>query len=213
MDSLESLTNDGRSMTYVDLGLSVKWATCNLGASSPEENGGYFAWAETNPHIGSAMSESWFGAPYYLSGDSYKDVRWRKYNGADCKTVLDPDDDAATMALGAPWRIPMANEIKELLNKCTWTWVAMNGKNGFKIVGPNGNSIFLPAAGSLNSSGNEGKYGYYWSGSLVEAYPAYAVGLYFNSRERSMDDHYRDLGCSWDECYRYVCRTIRPVRP
>ncbi len=216
MDSLETLANGEKSMAYIDLGLSVKWAACNLGASSPEANGDYFAWAGTSPRAGDVLADSWFAAPYYLSGDSYKNVRWRKYTGAGDKAVLDADDDAATMSLGSPWRMPMANEIKELLNKCTWIWVTQCGKNGFRVMGPNGNSIFLPAAGSLKGVDDEGKCGFYWSSSLAEANPNYSIGLYFNSRGRRMDgmfDRYRFLGCSWDECYRYVCRSVRPVHP
>lgn len=70
-----------------------------------------------------------------------------KYNATDGKKILEPEDDAATVKLGAPWRMPTEDEIKELVDKCTWTWTTQDGKNGYKVIGPNGNSIFLPAGG------------------------------------------------------------------
>lgn len=188
---------------YVDLGLSVKWATCNLGASSPEEYGNYYAWAETKPRTGSSWYYDWKTAPYYLSGDSYENVKWSKYTGSDGKTVLDPADDAATVALGSPWRMPTLDEIKELKDKCTWTWTTMNGKNGYKVVGPNGNSIFLPAAGcrdgsSLNGAGASGDY---WASLLNATRPNGAYDLYFYSG--NYDWYY----------YRFIGQSVRPVRP
>ncbi len=189
---------------YVDLGLSVKWATCNLGASSPEEYGNYYAWGETTPRTGSSGS-SWYydcdTTPYCLdsSGDS-----WSKYSGSDGKTVLDPSDDAATVALGAPWRMPTLDEIVELKEKCEWTWTKMNGKNGYKVTGPNGNSIFLSAAGRRYGSSlyNPGSYGNYWSSSLNALEPHYACSLDFDS-----------AGYDWYYNYRFLGLSVRPVRP
>ncbi len=215
IESFKSLPKNEQPATYmkvikngVDLGLSVKWASCNLGASSPEEYGNYYAWAETKPRTGSSWDYKWNTTPYYLSGSgNYNDdVKWRKYTGKDGKTVLDASDDAATVALGSPWRIPTFDEIKELYNKCKWTWTSMNGNNGFQVTGPNGNSIFLPAAGYRNGSGlyYAGAYGSYWSSSLYTGSPYSAYSLYFSSSSR---DWYYFSG------YRCNGRSVRPVRP
>ncbi len=190
------------SPLYVDLGLSVKWATCNLGASRPDEYGNYYAWAETEPRTGNTWHYDWDNTPYCLdmSGDS-----WSKYNGSDGKTTLDPEDDAATAALGSPWRMPSKAEVKELLDRCAWTWTTMNGKKGYNVIGPNGNSIFLPAAGyryesSLNYTGT---YGHYWSNLYNTNNPDDAYYLLFGP-----DDQHE-----WYSYDRYLGHPIRPVRP
>ena len=170
---------------YVDLGLSVKWATCNVGASKPEEYGDYFAWGEVEPK------------------DEY---RWETYKWCDCqantltkyntdssygtvdnKTVLEAADDAATVNWGGSWRMPTDVEMTELYENCTWTWTTQNGVNGYKVTskksGYTNNSIFLPAAGyrDVSSLGSAGSYGYYWSSSLDSDYPLNAWNVYFNS--------------------------------
>ena len=172
----------------IDLGLpsGLKWASFNLGASKPEEYGDYYAWGEVEPHYESGtqsdgpvwkagMEAGYNWASYkwcmglqgtltkYCSDSSYG------YNGfTDNKTVLDSEDDAASMTLGGKWRMPTAAELTELRDNCSWEWTSMNGINGSKVTGPNGNSIFLPAAG--NGSGPSlnyvGQLGYYWSSSL-----------------------------------------------
>lgn len=189
---------------YVDLGLSAKWATCNLGASSPEEYGNYYAWAETEPRAGYSWDYDYGYTPYYLSGYSNKDLKWSKYTGSDGKMILDPEDDAATVALGSPWRMPTYDDFLELLDHCTWTRTSVNGKKGFNVVGPNGNSIFLPAAGwrygaSLKNAGTNGRY---WSSSLHSGFSSSAYDLIFDST-------YPDLLYT----ARYNGGSVRPVRP
>lgn len=132
---------------YVDLGLSVKWATCNVGADSPEDYGDYFAWGETKTK--SEYTEESSTAYEKLLGDIKGDNRY----------------DAATANWGGNWRMPTGEEFKELKNKCICQWTTQNGVKGYKVTGPNGNSIFLPAAGSCyeSSLNNDGKYGSYWS--------------------------------------------------
>lgn len=203
IDSIVAYELSNEYVDYVDLGLSVKWATCNLGASSPEEYGNYYAWAETEPRTGNSWNYTWSTTPYYLSGDSYDNVKWSKYTGSDGKTVLDAEDDAAAIALGFPWRIPTLDEMNELLNNCTWTWTSMNGKTGYKVVASNGNSIFLPAAGWCVGASlyNTGSNGYYWSSSLDTSDPNYGYGLHFDSAERY-----------WLVDYRYYGLCVRPVR-
>ena len=110
---------------YVDLGLSVKWATCNVGAELPSDNGNHYFWGETAPQA----------------------KEWKK-----CQTVgMELDDiggtsrDIARVKWGKPWRMPTEGEIRELLDLCKWCWTKVNGHKGYIVTGPNGNSIFLPS--------------------------------------------------------------------
>ena len=190
---------------YVDLGLpsGLKWATCNVGASSPEEYGDYFAWGEVEPKTIYDWSTYKYGSDYNQL-TKYCNDSDLGYNGfTDNKTVLDPEDDAATVNWGGAWRMPTKAEQDELRKNCTWTWITQNGVNGYKVTGPNGNSIFLPAAGCMyySSLDNAGSYGFYWSSSLNSNDPVYAYNVYFNS-------DYVGRGSSF---YRYYGFTMRPV--
>ncbi len=129
---------------YVDLGLSVKWATCNVGASSPSDCGDYYAWGETETKREYNLSNY----KYFDEYDEYAHTFWTKYNESDGKRILDYEDDVAYVKWGKDWRTPTKGEIKELLDRCTWTWICLNGKGGVQATGPNGKSIFLPAGGS-----------------------------------------------------------------
>ena len=167
----------------IDLGLpsGTKWANMNVGASSPEEYGGYYAWGETEEKSNYSWSTyKWCNGSYdsltkYCTSSSYGTV--------DNKTVLDPQDDVAHVKWGGTWRMPTLDEQKELLNKCTWTWTTLNGVNGYKVTGPNGNSIFLPAAGFRAGTGAycRGRYGNYWSSSLLSSSSGGAYCLNFGS--------------------------------
>lgn len=125
---------------YVDLGLSVKWASVNLGASLPQESGNYYAWGETSPKE-KYTAETY--AYYNSSTTTYTDI------GDD---ISGTSYDAATVNLGKNWRIPTIDEMNELKTKCTWQWTQKEGVNGYLVTGTNGNSIFLPAAGMMISS-------------------------------------------------------------
>ena len=191
----------------VDLGLSVKWATCNVGAKKPEEYGDYFAWGEVEPK----PKETYSWSTYKYCVDNYNNLT--KYcndsyygnNGfTDSKTVLDLEDDAAHVNWGGSWRMPTDEEMTELREQCTWTWTTQNGVNGYKVVGPNGNSIFLPAAGyrygsSLYNAGSDGRY---WSSSLNSGNPSDAYNVYFYSSHVGRSYYYRGRGFS-----------VRPVCP
>ena len=152
----EDLSSKISKNVYVDLGLSVKWAKCNLGASKPEEFGDYFKWGYRVPKNRQSSVDS------EKTNLSYNG----KYNVSDRKRVLDSEDDAATILLGSPWRIPTKEEYKELIEKCKWNEETLNGVKGCRVTGPNGNSIFLPLAGgySFGFPYEEG-YGVYWSSS------------------------------------------------
>lgn len=161
------------TVAYVDLGLSVKWATCNLGAASPEEVGGYYAWGETSPKTS-------FGEPTYKwnfyygkthAKTKYTTLRSENTWGAiDNKTELEAGDDAATVTLGNPWRMPTQKEIKELLDSCTWKNSTINGVSGKTVTGKNGKSIFIPNAGYYDGNDTGASFindrdCHYWSKS------------------------------------------------
>ncbi len=183
----------------VDLGLSVMWASHNVGAAKPEELGNYYAWGETSPK----SEYNW--STYKYGSDDYNMTKYctdSNYGTVDNKTVLEPSDDAATVNWGNGWRMPTEKEMQELLDKCTWTWTAKNSMNGYLVEGKNGNSIFLPASGSRANSSlrDRGSKGSYQTSSLFSS-PECAVYLYFSSGS------YRG---EWN--YRRVGRSVRPVR-
>ena len=168
---------------YVDLGLrsGTLWATCNVGADSPEEYGDYFAWGEIVPkdeygwrnykwahweydtigeHFYHVVEETWY---------KYYEMNWTEngYVKGDGKMELDPEDDAAYVNWGPGWRMPTLEQLQELVEDCDWQWTQMNGVKGCLVTGRNGNSIFLPASGGCASDiYYDGKFAYYWSRSL-----------------------------------------------
>ena len=185
---------------WVDLGLpsGLLWATRNVGASSPEDYGDYFAWGETSP-------KSVYKWDTYIYG-YYDDWLWyvTKYNTdsdygpVDNLTTLQPGDDAATANWGSGARMPTRQEWEELEDYCSSVWTTQNGVNGRRFTGPNGNTLFLPAAGyrsddELHYAGN---YGYYWSSSLYTDTPDGAWDFYFGSDDTSVGYGHRDLGQS-----------------
>ena len=188
---------------WVDLGLpsGTLWATCNVGASAPEEYGDYFAWGETEPKdVYDWSTYKWCNGSYttmtkYCTNSSYGAV--------DNKTELDPEDDAAYVNWGENWRMPTLDQQNELRTNCTWTWTTQNGVNGRLVTGPNGITLFLPAAGIRWGSSlyYAGSGGYYWSRTLYSGYPNNAYDLYFYSG-----------GVYWGKGTRYYGFTVRPVR-
>lgn len=168
---------------WVDLGLpsGTKWATCNVGASTPSDYGNYYAWGETTP------KNSYTENNYTYSGSS---------------TTLPSSADAATANWGSGWRMPTYDELNELKNNCTIAWTTQNGVNGCLFTGPNGNYIFLPAAGYRNGSElrNDGSSGYYLSSSSNYNWSAWYLSISSNIYYGGMNDYYR-----------YYGRTVRPV--
>ena len=185
---------------YVDLGLpsGLLWATCNVGADSPEDYGDYFAWGETT------TKSTYDYSTYKWCHDSPSTTLITKYctkssyGTVDNKTVLDPEDDAAHANWGGAWRMPTREEMDELKNNCGWTWTTQGGKNGYRVTGPNGSSIFLPAAGFYDDSSlyDAGFYGNYWSSSLYTDDPNGAYYLYFHSGYVDMFADNRNYGHS-----------------
>lgn len=189
MDYVDGLKSDNiafminiSGVQAVDLGLSVKWATCNVGATKPEEYGDYFAWGEVKPK----GVYSWKTYKYCNGSRNTFTIKYnnkRDYGRVDYKTTLDVQDDVATVNWGSNWRMPTKEEQDELRTKCKWVWTKLNGVNGYKVIGPNGNSIFLPAAGCMyrRSLSNAGSRGFYWSSSLYTDYPSNAYYVFFLS--------------------------------
>ena len=199
----------------IDLGLpsGIKWASFNIGASKPEEYGDHYAWGETEPYYSSQDPLTWNEGKE--AGYDWPSYKWcmgeydtmtkycsnssSGYSGfTDNKTVLDPEDDVAYANLGGKWRMPTDEEFTELSNNCTWEWTSMNGINGRKVTGPNGNSIFFPAAGGCfeSSLNDAGSYGYYWSSSLRTDYSKYGWSVNFNSSYVMRNYDYRCYGLS-----------------
>ena len=183
----------------VDMGLSVKWASFNLGASAPEEFGDYYAWGETVPKD----DYTWETYKWCMGTDNtmtnYCSNSEYGYNGyTDTKTVLDLEDDAAHVNLGGSWRMPTDAEWEELINNCTWTWTTQNGVYGRVVTAPNGNSIFLPAAGYRFDTDPDldsvGTYGYYSSSSINKGFPYCAWNVGFYSGNVYMGNSYRCCG-------------------
>ena len=191
---------------YVDLGLSVKWATCNVGAQSPEDYGEYYAWGETRPK----SIYTWKNYLFRASGDSYPDLKFSKYDPDEIldnlkKTVLEPADDVANLEWGGNWRMPTKEDILELAWNYDWTWTTRNGVKGVKITskveGYTDRSIFIPAAGYRDDSKLifDGVYGYLWS-SAHSPYKANGYVLFCDSCGSFLDNTIRsciDEGWCW----------------
>ena len=207
LDSISFIEGTTEEHEYVDLGLpsGTLWATCNVGASSPEEYGDYFAWGETEP-----KSDYRWSTYKYCQGSSSTMTKYCTdsiYGIVDNKTELEPSDDAATANWGSGWQMPSEEQIEELYNSSytTATWTTMNGKYGWTITSKsNGNRIFLPAAGYCNDTSLRyaGNRGYYWLRSLYMSVSDYAYYLNFDSR-------YSRLG---GRNARYGGFSVRPVR-
>lgn len=200
---------------YIDLGLpsGLKWATCNIGANTPEEYGDYYAWGEITTT-----------SKYSKENSKTYETKMDDING-------NPNYDVARVNWGGSWRLPTKREMEELQNKCTWSWTTQSGVNGYRVTGPNGNSIFLPATGCYRNTfyNNVGEYGYYWTSTPIENGDLDAYVLCFHGGEGYVKWTYRidnyPLGWAgytmhtihknWDiyvNCrHRTLGHTIRPV--
>jgi hypothetical protein len=161
---------------WVDLGLpsGIEWATCNIGATNPEDYGYYFAWGETEPkEVYDWSTYKWWNS----SEDSF--TKYWDYNTHIGPIELYWEDDAADANWGDPWTTPSVEHLQELIDECDWSDTTLNGVEGWLVTGPNGNSMFLPAAGvrwggSLNEAGSGC---YYWSRTLTSDEPSIAYSL------------------------------------
>ena len=198
--SMENRIFSHNGYNYVDLGLSVKWATCNIGASKPEGYGYYFAWGETEPKT----TYDWTTYKWCRGSNATltKYNTDNDYGIVDNQIQLELSDDAARIILGGNWRVPTKAEQDELRNNCTWTWTTLNGVKGYKVTSNrNGNSIFLPAAGYRKdcSLENIGRYGHYWSSSISTDFTTSASEVFLGS----------GIHCSIN-C-RVIGQSVRPV--
>ena len=178
-------TGSHNGYEWVDLGLSVKWATCNVGASSPSDYGDHYAWGETS------------------TTSSYDADNSKTYRKSMGNIGGNSSYDVARYRWGGSWRLPTKAEFQELIDKCTWTWTTQGGHNGYKVTGKNGKSIFLPAAGYRYDTTLKavGEIGSCWSSTPYESNTISAYYLFFNP--------YRDYYVDW--LYRYFGRSVRPV--
>lgn len=186
---------------YVNLGLTVHWATCNLGAENPEDYGNYYSWGETETKSNYASSTYKYCNGAFDALTKYCSVSQFGDNGfVDSKTKLDVEDDVAHVLLGGKWRMPTKDECDELVDNCTWTWTTLNGVNGYLVTsnkpGYTDRSIFLPANGNrVNTSLNlTGTYGRYWGKSLNTTSPYNGCGIMFDSNKYESSSNNRELG-------------------
>lgn len=225
-----SFTTSSAKIEAVDLGLSVMWASCNVGTTIPEESGDYFAWGETETHYESHdQSGTFIWKSGYSDGYTEKTYKWctvsndgksyyTKYcsesffGAVDNKKVLDQSDDVAHTKWGSGWRMPTIAEYEELINNCTWIWTTQNGVNGYKVTskksGYTGNSIFFPAAGLLYFTElfQVGSAGQYWVSSLIPGnIPGNSLsGVILDIDSKNVNLHYYD---------RPTGLPVRPVLP
>lgn len=195
------------ALTAVDLGLSVKWANMNVGATSPEDFGDFFAWGE----VESKTTYTWENykwangakdkiTKYSKGGPEY----WDGTGNPDMNDTLEPEDDAAHVILGGKWRTPRDRDISELIRECTVEHASVNGIDGLKVTGPNGNSIFLPAAGYYEETYYGGNFGgAYWCSQLGSILPYLAMHMFFQMNN--------DASLIYATTYRCDGLSIRPV--
>ena len=171
LGSLSSCTpeqEEDDSHEAVDLGLSVKWASCNVGANSPEDYGGYYRWGEIKEYNINSGEYKYFQPIELGDGTSYYSPEcWHNI----VSNISGTSYDVAHVKWGRGWRMPTKDEVNELCEICSWQWTTINGINGYKVTGPNGNFIFLPAAGFKLVYEEElirdcGELCNYWAGTL-----------------------------------------------
>lgn len=187
VDSIAVVDSVGDPYRAVDLGLSVKWAACNVGATKPEECGDYFAWGET------ATKETFTSENYVPQMNGTVNMMKTDIAGTEY--------DAAHAVWGLEWRMPTLAEVDELSTRCTWEATTVNGVKGLCITGPTGNSIFLPAAGQKRETVIElGTMGYYWTSTPSLEYSTAAMNLNF----AGYDNHW-----SANRAYGFSIRAVK----
>lgn len=222
----QELNNYENGHEYVDLGLSVKWATCNVGALKPHEDGYHYAWGSTDInhynydpyHRFRSDDTIRYGLFCWTAYEfcTYADITLSKYctkksyainsSSIDNKVTLEPEDDVAHVKWGGKWRMPTKKEFKELIKNCTWVLTTQNGVKGFLITsnkkGFQDRSIFMPASGIQDGYYNtRNHYSKYWSSSLDNTLSNRAITLTFDSYDKvDISTEERCNGC-----------TIRPV--
>ena len=198
-------TGEINGYEYVDLGLpsGIKWATKNVGADSPEEFGNHFFWGIGKYDIADSYEYSRKTAGYLKKNKIEK--KKNRYRNRNTNVEGNKKYDMARSSFGSPWRLPSKNDFQELIDECVWIWIEQDGVNGYRVVGPNYNSIFFPASGTHQMVLGGGikeyyydKKGYYWT-----SVPTYGgiYTLYFDNQEKLIKQ--TDSYCSFN--------TVRPV--
>lgn len=183
----------------IDLGLSVKWAACNIGANLPSRIGDYFAWGENVSRNDGKYNFDWDSYFYTPNHDGESFIKYKN----SAKNSLDLSDDVAHAKMEGTWRMPTKAEADELVNNCTWIWATVAGALGYIVVGLNGNAIFLPATSAWVGTDFPGiTSGYYWTSSLDTSDDSSANALYFESGTKSVEGGPR----CWGFCIRPVCQ-------
>ena len=204
-----SLTEEGgvnaNGYSYVDLGLPsrLKWAKCNIGATSESDYGDYFMWGSTTPNTASECT--WANAPFNNGSSKYDGTYFNSVKDTVCPNgILAKKYDAASQIMGGDWRMPTETELRELINNTTKEWTQVNNVNGWKFTSKTDTSkyIFIPAAGYCGDGSVDSEdYGVVWSSSLYTSNPVSAWHLYFNSSLCSMSD-------SYNRCYGQSVRGV-----
>lgn len=196
---------------WVDLGLpsGLKWATCNVGTYNPSDYGGHYAWGE----IRCKSEYNWDNCFDCLdkAGDC-----WNIYKiGGEEYISPKSGHDAAREIWGDAWRMPTEKELEELVTKCKWVWTSKGGHKGYEITGPNGNSLFLPAAGCRGPKGLDGNesFGYYWSSTMIPSKSSDSYSKYFGNGSGACCLSFSDgsLSTNVSSGQRRFGRSIRPV--
>lgn len=206
----------------VDMGLSVKWATCNIGAAAPEEIGDYYAWGETE------TKDSYTDGNYKFAveGDEYGNMN-SKYNLESGKDHMDDEDDVARAKWGGKWRMPTKAEMEELVENCTWAFDTLNTVAGYRATAANGNSIFFPATGMMTDHQEQADKSYCWSSDIYPneyGAPAYRLCLYNADDQESpfiildtvmdlLTDDEEGIQEDVDTSHATIGMVVRPVRP
>ena len=190
---------EGFEMKGVDMGGGLLWAECNVGATTPEASGNYYAWGDTQPR------EDYSWASYVFSTELKDGIHFSKYTVASA--TLNSDDDVARKELKSPWRMPTYEEWNYLKDHCKWDWEKRDKVEGYKVTNEvTGASIFLPAAGFISEGKQvaaKNSFGKYWAADLRDDAPALARNLTFYNGQVATDSY----------PYRYLGFTVRAVRP
>ncbi|MBP5420074.1 MAG: hypothetical protein J6Y72_09735 [Bacteroidales bacterium] len=209
---------DESSLKAVDLGLSVKWANMNIGSIAPQYSGSFFAWGETE------KKEEYSPTTYkfYEEDENSQLSLWLHGNHWNYKITkysdsayLETQDDVATVTLGSDWHIPTPEDWRELVNNCTRVWCEIEGVYGYKMIGPNGNYIFLPAAGWRSNNGIScaGDAGIYWSSYINVGFYVCVVAFHSKSFDVKSESTNLDINGNYYSFInqRYYGCTVRPV--